>query len=64
MSEYKIKTISDHVVESHPYKSAQSMIGIISKVVDQLLVDGEIDPSLSKFATPGFLVPKPIAELG
>lgn len=39
MSEYKIKTISDQVVESHPYKSAQSRIGIISKVVDQLLVD-------------------------
>lgn len=57
--EYEIRLKDTKVIRSHPYKFAPPKMEALRKKVDELLKQDVIEPSLSAYSSPAFLVPKP-----
>lgn len=57
--EYEIRLNDSRPVRSHPYKLAPPKMKILREMIDELLEQDVIEPSVSSYASPAFLVPKP-----
>lgn len=57
--EYEIKLTDEEPVRQAPYRLSPPKMKELRKVVDDLLRQGVVRPSLSPYASPVFLVPKP-----
>ncbi len=57
--EYEIRLTDTRPVRSHPYRLAPPKMETLRQIVKELLESGVIEESVSSFASPAFLVPKP-----
>lgn len=60
--EYRIQLTDQNPVRQTPYRLSPPKMKKLREIVDKLLADGVIRPSVSPYAAPIFLVPKPHGE--